>query len=154
MSPLWAVTVPYVSSLWELETPLPEVEELHLDPELDTLAYNYYNLDPNWHKGEKFNRVVLLEPSVFKRYPIEQRPMSFALELSKNIPNVKVFVGEFEDLQKHAPNHIRFKEHPLNNHYKGEEEPRDWMFDVHGYFPSFFAFWKRCKKQWKQPQTA
>jgi deoxyribodipyrimidine photo-lyase len=42
-------------------------------------------------------------------------------------------------------NKIIFKEHPLNRHYTGIEEPRDWMFDVHGYNKSFFAFWKQCE---------
>jgi deoxyribodipyrimidine photo-lyase len=40
-----------------------------------------------------------------------------------------------------------FKEHPLSGHYQGTEDSRDWMFDVQGYFPSFFSFWKKCKKQ-------
>ncbi|WP_344785850.1 hypothetical protein [Postechiella marina] len=35
----------------------------------------------------------------------------------------------------------------LNNHYKGTETPRDWMFNVKGYYPSFFSFWKKCKKE-------
>lgn len=27
-----------------------------------------------------------------------------------------------------------YKEHPLNKHYRGNEESRDWMFDVTGYY--------------------
>ncbi len=42
-----------------------------------------------------------------------------------------------------------YKEHPLNRHYQGTEDARDWIFDVHGYFPSFFAYWKKCKKTYK-----
>ena len=48
---------------------------------------------------------------------------------------------------------IIYKEHPLNN-YQGTEEPRDWMFGVTGYYPSFFGFWKKCQKElkeWNQP---
>jgi deoxyribodipyrimidine photo-lyase len=59
-----------------------------------------------------------------------------------------VFVGVFDELQKQAGiSDIIFKEHPLNKNYKGKEEPRDWMFSVKGYYPSFFAFWKKCKKE-------
>ena len=61
--------------------------------------------------------------------------------------NVVGFVGEFTELAKQSSATIRYKEHPLNTHYVGIEEPREWMFDVHGYYPSFFAFWKKCKKQ-------
>jgi deoxyribodipyrimidine photo-lyase len=41
---------------------------------------------------------------------------------------------------------IYFKEHPLNS-YMGHEDPRSWMSGVHGEFPSFFVFWKKCKKE-------
>ena len=34
--------------------------------------------------------------------------------------------------------------------FEGQEEARDWMFDVQGYFPSFFGFWKKCMKQMKE----
>jgi deoxyribodipyrimidine photo-lyase len=61
---------------------------------------------------------------------------------------VQVYVGEFDELNtKEELTNIHFKEHPFNKEYKGKEEPRDWMFDVKGYYPSFFAFWKKCKKQ-------
>jgi len=42
---------------------------------------------------------------------------------------------------------IYYKEHPLNLDYQGTEIPRDWMFSVKGYYPSFFAYWKKCKKE-------
>ena len=65
-----------------------------------------------------------------------------------NIKNIQVYVGEFDELiTKEGLTDIHFKEHPLNKEYKGIEDPRDWMFDVKGYYPSFFAFWKKCKKQ-------
>ena len=55
---------------------------------------------------------------------------------------------EFDDLMKHHElKEVYFKEHPANTHYDGIEESRDWMFEVKGYHPSFFSFWKKCKKQ-------
>jgi deoxyribodipyrimidine photo-lyase len=66
----------------------------------------------------------------------------------ENITNIQIYVGEFNDLiASHPLEEIYYKEHPLNSHYSGIEESRDWMFDVQGYYPSFFAFWKKCKKQ-------
>jgi deoxyribodipyrimidine photo-lyase len=59
-------------------------------------------------------------------------------------------VGAFKDLvTEYALKNIYFKEHPLNQHYQGHEDQRDWMFEVQGYYPSFFSFWKKCKKQLK-----
>ena len=70
------------------------------------------------------------------------------LELAQNINEIQVYTGEFEEFQQETGStEIIFKEHPLNNHYRGKEEARDWMFSVSGYFPSFFAYWKKCKKE-------
>jgi len=131
----------------ELKSPLPEGQEIQLDTSLPTLIYNWYNLDPKWHQGEKVNRILLLEPSVFEKYPISKKSVDFMLGLSKNIEGIQVFVGEFHELQEaYGSGEITYKEHPLNN-YRGTEEPREWMFGVTGYYRSFFAFWKRCQKE-------
>ena len=132
-------------------TVLPKPESLKIDIEKPTLVYNYYNLDPQWRKDEDVNRVFLLEPSVFEQYPVANHCIDFALELSQNIPNIQVFVGEFGQLQQETiSSQIIFKEHPLNAGYIGIEDERDWMFSVKGYYRSFFAFWKKCQKEMKQ----
>lgn len=129
-------------------TSLPSVDIPNLNPNKTTLIYNYYNLDPYWHEGEEVQRVLLLEPSVFKNHPVSQKAIDFAMGLAENIPDLKVFVGEFMELQKHLNTQkIIYKEHPLNMNYLGQEEQRDWLSSINGYFPSFFAFWKKCKKE-------
>lgn len=129
-----------------LKTPLPLKEILSIDPELPALIYNSYNLDPVWKKDLPANRILLLEPSHFETYPISGKTMDFILRLSKNIPGIQLYVGEFDELVKeYSLRDLFYKEHPLNQHYRGTEEPRDWMFPVKGYYPSFFAFWKKCE---------
>lgn len=132
----------------KLVTPLPEKVVIEIDPSLPTYVYNYYNLDPKWDSELRANRVLLLEPSVFKQYPISQKSVDFMFALGRNISGLQIYVGEFETLKKeYHLDTIYFKEHPLNRNYKGIEIPRDWLFDVTGYYPSFFGFWKKCKKQ-------
>ncbi len=128
-------------------TPLPQTGVPELDTELPTLIYNFYNLDPNWRIDMKANRVLLLEPSVFSEYPVSQKSIDFCIALAKsNITGTKIWVAEFSDLKRLVNGDIYFKEHPLNS-YKGHEDPRTWLSDVKGEFPSFFAFWKKCKKE-------
>ena len=138
----------------KLTTKLPQHQPFQLDREKPTLIYNWYNLDPKWHHGEDVNRVLLLEPSIFQSYPISSNSVDFMLGLAKNIHDIQLFVGEFQELQElHRLEQIIFKEHPLNS-YVGTEEPREWIFSVTGYYKSFFAFWKKCQKelkQWSQP---
>lgn len=131
-----------------LKTPLPSATAVAINVHLPTFIYNLYNLDPIWKKEEMANRILLLEPSHFMAYPVSQKTIEFVLALSKNIENIQVYVGEFDTLVKtYGIKDIHYKEHPLNSHYQGVEEARDWMFQVEGYFPSFFAFWKKCKKE-------
>lgn len=129
-----------------LETMLPQFESLILNNDKPTLIYNFYNIDPKWREGEDVNRVFLLEPSFFKKYPVSDQTLDFIFSLTKNIAGVQLFKGEFNELEKQADKLI-FKEHPTNSHYKGVQDERDWMFSIKGYFPSFFSYWKKCKKE-------
>ncbi len=133
----------------ELNTPLPLSDKILIDSNLPTLIYNFYNLDPLWKKDDSANRILLLEPSHFSQFPVSHKTIGFTLQLAKeNIHQVQIFVGEFNTLAStYAINDIHYKEHPTNKHYKGNEEPRDWMFSVKGYYGSFFSFWKKCKKE-------
>lgn len=131
-----------------LDTPLPEKRQIKIDESLATCIYNFYNLDPYWKKDKAVNRILLLEPSHFRKYPVSKNSIEFMLRLADNIDHVQIYVGEFKELtQAYNLNSIYFKEHPLSSHYQGEEDEREWMFSVKGYFPSFFSFWKKCKKE-------
>ncbi|WBU90113.1 FAD-binding domain-containing protein [Cellulophaga omnivescoria] len=133
----------------DLTTTLLKPLQIKLNKELPTCIYNFYNLDPNWRKEELVNRVLLLEPSHFKKYPVSKKSIDFMLKLAEdNISNIQVYVGEFSDLvAKHQLKKINYKEHPTTTHYQGEQDARDWMFTVNGYYPSFFSFWKKCRKE-------
>ncbi len=127
-----------------------------IDQTLPICIYNFYNLDPLWHKDISVNRILLLEPSHFEQYPVSQKTIDFIIDFSEeNLANIQIYVGEFNDLitsynfgpASEMRRNIYYKEHPLNNHYEGIQEPREWMFTVQGYYPSFFAFWKKSKKE-------
>ncbi len=128
-------------------TNLPDSQNITINQSIKTCIYNFYNLDPIWMKDEACNRVLLFEPTFYKKYPVCDSTINFLLQLSKNIDGIQVFVGPFESLQNLLGNsEIHFKEHPTTNHYKGVQHSRDWMFnDVTGYYPSFFSYWKKCE---------
>jgi deoxyribodipyrimidine photo-lyase len=131
---------------------LPSSYSLVIDSELPTFLYTYYNLDPDWHAQSKGNRILLLEPSHFSKYPVSPKCIEFALALSKNIPQLQICVGEWTELQTilgQSP--VHFKEHPFSRHLSGIEESRTWIVpEVQGYFPSFFAYWKKIEPLLKQ----
>lgn len=60
-------------------------------------------------------------------------------ELSRNIPEIVVYTGSFEDISNVIPiEKITYKEHPTNCHYKGKQEERTFISSVRGYHNSFF----------------
>ncbi len=84
----------------DLKTNLPQTEVPLLDISKPTLLYNSYNLDPVWRATENVNRVLLLEPSHFNKYPVSEKVIDFIIGLSKNIDGIIVYVGEVDALIK------------------------------------------------------
>lgn len=137
-----------------LQTNLPASALPVIDNSKPTLLYNSYNLDPQWRANENVNRILLLEPSHFKQYPVSEKVISFITDLSKNIPGIQVYCGEVYELESlyaagkpDAGEMFISKEHPAFRHYPGIHDSRDWMYPkVTGYFPSFFSYWKKCER--------
>lgn len=143
------------TSNFELTTILPSTEIPVLDTTRPTVLYNSYNLDPLWRAEENVNRVLLLEPSHFSKYPVSDKVMDFIIALSKNIDGITIYAGEVDALTKQYENAnlktlnaFISKEHPVFEYYPGKKDSRDWMFPkVEGYFSSFFGFWKKASNQ-------
>ncbi len=137
----------------KLKTTLPKVLRPVIDTNKPTLIYNSYNLDPLWRKEEDVNRVLLLEPSHFEKFPVSEKVLEFIASLSDNIPNCQLMIGEVAELKTYyqhsalLENAFVSKEHPAFDYYPGTKDPRDWIYpDIGGYFNSFFSYWKKCAK--------
>ena len=152
---------PYeVLEMMETPTPLVSTQKLPLALELPlasgiqynaaipTFIYNYYNLDPLWHKDETGNRILMIEPDFFTKYPVNKKCINFMLALGKNIPGIQLYIGSFQSfMSNYKAENIYYKEHPLNTGYCGNKEERDWIAAaVSGYYPSFFSYWKKVEK--------
>lgn len=143
-----------VSHNLSLQTNLPATALPVIDPSKHTLLYNSYNLDPLWRANENVNRVLLLEPSHFNKYPVGEKMISFITDLAANIPGIQVYTGEVAALESfYAAGGIDGGEvfisieHPAFTHYPGIKDSRDWMYpQVTGYYSSFFSYWKKCER--------
>jgi deoxyribodipyrimidine photo-lyase len=138
-----------------LSTPLPAT----LLPEIDTakpiLLYHPYHLDATWRQHEAANRILVLEPSHYRRFPVSEQVIHFIIQLSKNIEGCQVFTGEVAQLEAYVgaltgnnavPSFIT-REHPAFGHFPGQKDNREWLSPaVNGYFPSFFSYWKKLEK--------
>ncbi|HEX4876704.1 MAG TPA: FAD-binding domain-containing protein [Chitinophagaceae bacterium] len=136
----------------DLNTNLPQTQTPVLNNDLPLLIYNSYNLDPEWRKEIKANRILLLEPSHFRQFPVSDKVIRFILSLAENIEGIQVFTGEINEIPglRDVPA-VYAKEHTAFSHYPGIKDERDWLFpEVKGLFPSFFSYWKRCEQQLKK----
>ena len=131
----------YYQQIW-----IDKKEEINDD--LPLLIYNFYNIDPLWNQEMNANRILLLEPTFFEKYPSSSKVIDFIIALSHNIPNIQLMVASFEELQNlYKGKKIVFKEHPTNSHYIGTQQNREFLVDtITGYHPSFFSYWKKIKK--------
>ena len=137
-----------------LQTKLPVTKIPALDINKPTLIYNSYNLDVEWRKDDDVNRVLLLEPSHFEKYPVSEKVIRFIIDLSKNIDGIELCTAEIADIHSLYKNSssmdkgcIISKEHPAFTYYPGIKDSRNWMFsEVNGYYNSFFSYWKKCEK--------
>ena len=133
------------------EIELPKKEPIIINNELPTFIYTAYNLDSNWKKEEKANRVFLLEPSHYEKYPVSKKVMDFYILLSKEIEDLQIAVMEFHEFETFIDNHskIYYKEHPFCTHFNGNKEERDWIFNDLDANGSFFNYWNKGIKNIK-----
>lgn len=131
-------------------TELPDTHPITVDPNLPLLIYNSYNLDPLWRCDLNANRILLLEPSHFKKFPISDLVLNFILALGENIKGLQLFTGEFSKLIADTKFPIIIaKEHPTANHYKALFDEREWMFpSIEPTGNSFMSFWKKCEQKY------
>jgi deoxyribodipyrimidine photo-lyase len=152
-------TMPIPDALQETTTPnlttvLPVTALPIIDNTKPTLIYNSYNIDPIWRSNLDANRILLLEPEHFKKYPVSPMVLQFIINLSTNIKGIQIYCGTIEDINNlyanspiNTSNALIYKEHPLNLHYVGIKDERDWMYPkLTGYYNSFFSYWKKCEK--------
>lgn len=135
-------------STFDLTTEFTQQRTLKIDESLPVLIYNMYNLDPLWKKDEPANRILLLEPTQFNRFPVSPATIEFIVALSDNIPDIQIFTGELEEIKQQYPS-LQYisKEHPLFAYHSDTQDERDWMCpQIKGYFSSFFSFWKQYSK--------
>lgn len=131
-----------------LITNLPQSDTLQVEENKEILIYTPYNLDPNWYKGEAFNRILWLSPRFFQRWPMSEKTMDFLILNARRIEGLQVFVGELDELRKNLPHaKLRMKEHPLFQYPAIVYEERDWIVpSLKGEFPSFFNYWNKASK--------
>lgn len=135
----------------ELKTVLPESEISEVDQNIPVLLYSIWSLKPNWHNHKSAQRILVLEPSHFNKYPISEKRVEFILNLAKNIPGIRIYVGEICNLRNiNRCKDITSIQYPLTEHWPGRKEEREWIFqDLNKQFYDFEDFWAIAEDLYK-----
>jgi deoxyribodipyrimidine photo-lyase len=136
-----------------LTTPLPEPSEISLDPTLPLVIYTDYSIRPDWMSDIGANRVLVLSPSHFTRFPVSDKVIQFILSLARdNIEGIQIYIGEIaslrDEFQKISEQDIYLTDHILYSDFKGiTKMPYPYMIpEVTQYCTSFFAYWKLAER--------
>lgn len=131
----------------DLRVFLPQGDSVSLSNK-DLVIFHPWNLDPKYHAGEDAQKVLIIEPSHFEKFPISEKVMNFIIELAKeNIDDIQIYVGEFNNLVKNFDGQIYYQYHKNAEHFTGTREMQNELFpEVQGYYKNFFSFWKQCQK--------
>ncbi|MEU0494586.1 FAD-binding domain-containing protein [Mycobacterium sp. NPDC006124] len=126
-------------------TPPPGDEPL-VDPAKPTLLYHSFWLNAAWRDEVDANRIVLLEPSWFARFPVSPMVTDYLVRCAREIPGAQVVVAEFDDLD--LGDDVTFMRHPSVPHWRGaaDEMPRMFPKVPERSYASFTSFWKQCER--------
>lgn len=135
----------------QLHTPLPALQQVQLNAALPVQLYSSYWINPTWRSAEAANRILLLEPAHFQKFPISEKVLQFVVALAQDlIPGIQVYYGNFDTLPLQPQQTVHFVEHPLHAHWRGKADPYPWLFpQAQGYHSSFFSFWKQASRYLK-----
>ena len=124
----------------------PPSDTLVIDPAKPTILYHPFWLNASWRQHGAANRVVLLEPSWFARFPVSGAVTDYILRCAREIPGAQVVVADFDDLG--LGDDVYFMQHPAVRHWRGsaDEMPRLFPQVPAKSFGSFTSFWKQCQK--------
>ena len=132
----------------ELKTPLPSTTLSTFQPELPTLIYHPYHLHPHWHASLKANRILLLPPSHFSKWPMSEKGIAFIINMAQSIEGIQLWAGEWDELNTLlSGRNIYIQHHPLFPYSAKHIEPRDFVApDIKSTSRGFFGYWKKIEK--------
>ena len=110
------------------------------------MLYHSFWLNASWRADQDANRIVLLEPSWFARFPVSPLVTDYIVRCAREIPGAQVVVAEFDDLQ--LGDDVHFMRHPSVPHWRGsaDEMPRLFPHVPDKSYASFTSYWKQCQK--------
>lgn len=120
---------------------------------LPLVIYTDYSIRPDWMQDMWANRILVLAPAHFERFPVSDKVIEFILSLAnENIEGIQLYIWEIEDLRdefrKVSQKEIYLTDHILYSNITWvTKTPYPYMVpEVSAYCASFFAYWKLVER--------
>jgi deoxyribodipyrimidine photo-lyase len=108
--------------------------------------HSLWNLNPRWLADKDPNRILLIEPSFCKKFPMSARRWQFITNLITTFPSLTVVYDEFTNTNLGNDPACFVQSHPMTKNWDCISTTRDKLFpEVKGYFPSFSQYWKKAQ---------
>lgn len=136
------------SEPFDLPPGYPE-SDTHIANQPSVHLYTPWTLDPQWRKDEPAQRILIIDPAFFDRYPVSAEVFDFIVRQGKTvIPDLQVFVGQPHELSEiSGVSEVRVIAHQTNQDWLVRFDEPQWLFpEVDGYYPSFFKYWQAVTK--------
>jgi deoxyribodipyrimidine photo-lyase len=111
--------------------------------------YTPWTLDPQWRHADAAQRILIIDPTFFDRYPVSADVFDFIVRQGKTvIPELQVFIGRPHELHGIGEaDAVHAVAHPTNRDWLVRYDEPQWLFpEVSGYYPSFFKYWQAVTK--------
>ncbi len=110
--------------------------------------YSPWTLNPDWRADEPGERILLIEPRWFDRFPVSSGVLEFITTVARTqIPSIKIVYANAKDVLFFQSPPIRHLAHPTHAEWPGIGDEPDRLFpSVSGYYPSFFSYWRACQR--------
>ena len=127
----------------------PETEPLNLESNSPVCLYSPWTLDPLWRASGTAMRVLVIDRTLFDRFPVSPQVLDFILAVAReHIPGIQVYVGTIDELVSRLGSSVMYvKESNTTRGWPGTHDAADRLFPaVTGQHSSFFSFWQACQK--------
>ena len=132
----------------ELAWVAPECDSLVIDKAKPTLLYHSFWLNIDWRKNLDANRILVLEPKWFTRFPISKKVTASIVQMSEEIPGLQIYVGNIEELSPLLGEKVYYMSHPSVADWPGQSDQIPLLFPEVPLksYNSFTGYWKQCEK--------
>lgn len=129
-------------------TQYPKCDQIESLENQQVFLYHPWSIDPQWRADEVGERIFIIEPRLYDRFPVSEKVINHMLALVQtHITTAKIYVGNVETLPGIHLARVYSKQHPATIHFPGEKDAVTELFPtVQGYHQSFFKFWQECQK--------